>query len=123
MAPAKGKGAEKGDKGARSASDDVDALFQLPQSEFTAARNALAARLKKAGHPERADEVKALAKPPVSAWAVNQLYWRHREAFDRLITTGEQFRQAQAAQLSGQSADLRGPLEARRSALSDLSRM
>jgi DNA repair exonuclease SbcCD ATPase subunit len=123
MAPAKGKGAEKGSTGARSAGGDVDALFQLPLSEFTGARNAQAARLKKAGHPEQADEVKSLAKPPVSAWAVNQLYWRHRDAFDRLMTTGEQFRKAQAAQLSGKSADLRGPLEARRSALSDLSRM
>jgi hypothetical protein len=122
MAPAKGKGAEKGDKGARSAANDMDALFRLPLSEFTAARNALAARLKKAGQPERADEVKSLPKPPVSAWTVNQLYWRHRDAFDRLMTTGDEFRKAQAAQLSGQSADLRGPLEARRGALSDLSR-
>ena len=29
--------------------DDVDALFRLPLAEFTGARNALAARLKKSG--------------------------------------------------------------------------
>ena len=103
--------------------DEVDALFQLPLPEFTAARNALAARLKKAGQADAAAEVKSLQKPPVSAWAINQLYWRHRKAFDRLMTTGEQFRNAQAAQLSGKSADLRGPLEARRAALAELSRL
>jgi DNA repair exonuclease SbcCD ATPase subunit len=103
--------------------DEIDALFQLPLTEFTAARNALAARLKKSGRADGAGEVKSLQKPPVSAWAVNQLYWRHRQVFDRLMTTGEQFRKAQAAQLSGKSADLRGPLEARRAALAEVSRL
>ena len=113
----------RGTSAERSVEDDVDALFRLPLAEFTAARNALAARLKKAGRADHAGEVKALSKPPMSAWAVNQLYWRNRDAFDRLITTGEQFRKAQAAQLAGRSADLRGPLEARRSALANLSRL
>lgn len=102
---------------------EVDALFQLPPGEFTAARNAFATRLKKAGHPDDAEQVKSLAKPSVTAWAANQLYWRHREAFDRLLDTGEKFRRAQAAQLSGKATDLRGPLEARRAALADLSKL
>jgi hypothetical protein len=102
---------------------DVDALFQLPLVEFTAARNALAARLKKAGHADEADQVKSLAKPSVSAWVVNQLYWRHRKAFDRLIATGEKFRTTQASQIAGKSADLRAPLEARRASLSELSKL
>jgi DNA repair exonuclease SbcCD ATPase subunit len=114
------KKAEKADSGAGT--DDLDALFQLPLGEFTAARKALAARLKKSGHATKADHVKALQKPPLSAWAVNQLYWRHRAAFDRLLDAGQQFRTAQTAQLAGRSADLRGPLEARREALADLSR-
>jgi hypothetical protein len=122
MATAKGQGGRgKGEE--RSVEGDIDALFQLPLTEFTAARNALAARLKKAGRADESGAVKALSKPPMSAWAVNQLFWRNRDAFDRLISTGEQFRKAQAAQLSGKSADLRGPLEARRSALADLSRL
>jgi hypothetical protein len=119
--------AGKGEEGRRKASegqiqDDLDALFQLPLSEFTAARNVLAGRLKKNGHADAASQVKSLAKPPASAWAVNLLYWRHRDAFDRLVTTGEQFRTAQASLLAGKSADLRGPLEARRVALAELSR-
>jgi hypothetical protein len=107
----------------KSTDSDIDALFQLPPAEFTAARNALASRLKKGGHPDEADAVKALPKPSVSAWAVNQLFWRHRKAFDRLIAAGEKFRGAQAAQLAGKAADLRGPLDARREALSELARV
>src|SRR5262249_45008010 len=57
------------------------------------------------------------------AWAVNQLYWRHREFFDRLIAAGETLGRAQASQLAGQTADMRGPLAERREALSDLSRL
>ena len=102
---------------------DIDALFQLPPAEFTAARNTLAGKLKKAGKDEEADRVKALPKPSLPAWAVNQLYWRHRKAFDQLIEAGERFRIAQSAQLSGKNADLRGPLDARREALSELTRL
>lgn len=105
----------------KSAEDDLDALFQLPLAEFTAARNALAARLKKAGDAEGAEKAKALTKPSVPAWAVNQLYWKHRIAFDRLLDAGERFRTAQTTQLAGKSADIRAPLEARRAALADLS--
>jgi len=100
-----------------------DELFRLPLSEFTAARNTLAAKLKKDGDSEESDRIKALSKPPLSAWVVNQLYWKHRSAFDRLLMAGEQFRNAQAAQLAGKSADLRGPLDARREALGELTKL
>jgi hypothetical protein len=101
---------------------DIDALFQLALPDFTAARNALASRLKKAGHPDQAEAVKGLQKPPLSAWTVNQLFWKHRIAFDKLLEAGQKFRTAQVAQLSGRSSDIRGPLEARREALADLSK-
>lgn len=101
---------------------DLDALFQLPLAEFTAARNALAGRLKKDGLADEADQVKALAKPPVSAWTVNQLFWRHRREMDALLEAGERFRKAQAAQLAGKASDLRQLLEARRETLATLSR-
>lgn len=125
MATSKEEGERgKGARDARPAAVDaeIDALFQLPLAEFTAARNALAARLKKAGRSDDANQVKALQKPSVPAWTVNQLYFRRRDAFDRLIATGERFRKAQASHLAGKPADIRGPLEARRSALSDLAR-
>src|SRR5215471_14256337 len=100
---------------------EVDELFALPLAEFTSARNTLAARLKREGHAAEADQVKALAKPSTSAWAVNQLYWKHRELFDRLLETSRQYREAQAAQLSGKTTDLRTPGDARRGVISELS--
>lgn len=101
--------------------DEVDALFSLPLAEFTGARNALAAKLKKSGREDEKAEaarVKALAKPSVSAWAVNQLYWNHRKAFDKLIASAERFHKAQK---SGKVADMRESIDARREALTDLS--
>jgi len=103
--------------------DEVDALFKLPLGEFTPARNALAARLKKAGQPAMADAAKAVPKPSVAAWVVNQLYWRHRGPFDRLIEAGDRFRQAQSAQQTRNSAGVREHLEARREAQAALVRI
>jgi hypothetical protein len=117
------KGSPKTERGSRTHQDDVDELFKLPLGEFTASRNALAARLKKNGQAGDAEAIKALPKPSVAAWVVNQLYWRHRDEFDRLIDTGERFRRAQAAHLAGKSADVRAPLNARREALSSLARI
>src|SRR6266850_6614275 len=101
--------------------DDVEALFRLPLAEFTGARNTLAARLKKSGQGDEADLVKALAKPSVSAWAVNQLFWNHREAFEQLIASGERFHKAQTSRHAGKVADMRTALDARREALRHLS--
>jgi hypothetical protein len=98
--------------------DDIDALFKLPLTEFVGARKALAARLKQKGFVSEAEGVKALAKPSISAWTVNQLYWRHREAFDELIATSQRFRKAQA---TGKMVNMREALDARRDALSHLS--
>jgi hypothetical protein len=96
----------------------VDGLFKLPLGEFTFARNALVAELKKAGHLAEANAAKALAKPSVSAWVVNQLYWRHRESFDRLIEAGDRLRRAQTSQLKNDAG--REPIIARREAATAL---
>ncbi len=98
--------------------DDINALFKLPLTEFISARKALAARLKKNGLVSEAEGVKALAKPSISAWTVNQLFWRHREAFDELIATSQRFRKAQ---VTGKMVNMREALDARREALSHLS--
>jgi hypothetical protein len=101
--------------------DEVDELFKLPLAEFTGARNALAAQLKKTGRADDANLVKTLTKPSISAWAVNQLYWNHRDAFGRLLAAGQRFRKAQTSGLAGKGADMRGSLDARRAALLHLS--
>src|SRR5262245_31490570 len=102
--------------------DDVDQLFKVPLAEFTGFRNALATRLKKEGRGDDAERIKALSKPSVSAWAVNQLYWNERDAFERLLEAGERLRHAQAAQLAGKTVDIKEPRDARRDALTELSR-
>ena len=77
--------------------DEVDRLYALPLEEFTAARNNLAAALKKEGKAEEADEVKNLRKPSISAWAVNQLARKERMQVRSLVTSADRLRKAQAA--------------------------
>jgi len=101
----------------------IDALFRLPPPEFTAARNDLVTRLKKDGRTDAAGLVRALTKPSVSAWTVNQLFWRHRTTFNRLIVAGDRLRQAQSSRLAGRSANVRTPLGEVREALSELTRL
>ncbi len=107
--------------GDRKLDDDIDALFRLPLAEFTSERNTLAAQLKRDGRRDEAERVKLLAKPSISAWAVNQLYWLHREDFDHLISTVKRFHQRQASRPAGKVADMRESLDVRREALSHLS--
>jgi hypothetical protein len=81
---------------------DIDQLYQLPLAEFTAARNAM---LKHTSGAERA-EVRKLAKPNAPAWLVNQLYWRRRKTYDRLIDASERLRTAHRQRIGGKAADV-----------------
>ena len=54
-------------------------------SEFTAARNELAKRLRKAGQDDAAERVQALKKPSVPVWAANQLARRHPDEVQALV--------------------------------------
>ncbi len=93
----------------------IDDLYQQPLNDFTAARNALAKTLSK----DDAKRVKALAKPTVVPWAVNQVYWRARHTYERVMKSGEQLRKAQIAALEGRKADVRAAGEAHRRAIAD----
>ena len=95
--------------------DKIDDLYKLPLDEFTAARNALAKSL----GGDDGKRVKALAKPNLVPWAVNQVYWRARGTYDRLLKAGERLRKAQIAALEGRSADVRGATDAHRHAIAD----
>jgi hypothetical protein len=91
----------------------IDELFAGPLAEFTTARNALAKTLTGSD----AAQVKALAKPTVVAWAVNQLYWHARAKFNRVIEAGERVRKSQIAALEGKTVDLRAVTAAHREAI------
>jgi hypothetical protein len=90
------------------AEKDLDRLYGLPREEFTSARNALVSELRNAGRKEDAEEVRALKKPPVSAWAVNQLARRHPQEVAELVKAGDALRKAQRDVLGGKKgADVR----------------
>lgn len=91
---------------ARDVETGIDRLYQLPLNEFTAARNALG---KESGG--EAARIRALEKPSVPAWAVNQLYWHDRETWNALIAAAERLRDVHRALLAGRKADLRAASE------------
>jgi hypothetical protein len=99
---------------------EVDKLYQAPLAEFTAARNALVARIKAAHGADAAAHVKALAKPSIAAWTLNQLYWRHQPEFMALLMAGDGLRLAQQQRLGGADVDLAPPTRARQSAVDTL---
>lgn len=81
---------------------EIDKLFQLPPADFTAARNALAK-----GAGAHAGTIKGLTKPPIAAWAVNQLYWKDPETYEALIDAASEMRKTHRAVIEGRKADLR----------------
>jgi hypothetical protein len=99
---------------------DVDQLFALPLEEFTAARNALAKELTQAGDRDGAATVKAMRKPSVTAWALNQVSRARSADIDRLLATGEQLRRAQHEALEGDPSQLR---DARRTFQDEVDRV
>lgn len=93
--------------------NEIDELYALPPAAFTDARNALAKRI---GGVQGAT-VRALVKPQLAAWAVNQVYWRDRVAFDRLVKAAEAVRATHRRLVSGDSADVAGAEAAHADAL------
>jgi hypothetical protein len=78
------------------------ALYQLPLEQFVATRDQLARRLRAAGDRATAREVAALRRPPVSAWAANQLAHAAPHALEEWLEAGAALRQAQQEALAGQ---------------------
>ncbi len=78
-----------------SLADVAYQLYGLPPGEFTKARDA-AARTSRADDRGLADEIKALRKPSVAAWAVNLLVRSRPSLLDEVLALGVSLRQAQA---------------------------
>jgi hypothetical protein len=78
------------------------ALYRLPLEQFVATRDQLVRRLRAAGDRDRARQVAALRRPPVSAWAANQLAHAAPNAVAELLEVGAGLRQAQQDALAGQ---------------------
>jgi len=99
---------------------EVDKLYQAPLAEFTAARNALVTRIKAAHGADAAAHVKALAKPSIAAWTLNQLYWRHQPEFMALLMAGDGLRLTQQQRLGGAEVDVAPATRARQAAIDAL---
>jgi hypothetical protein len=99
---------------------EVDKLYQAPLAGFTAARNALVARIKAAHGADAAAHVKALVKPSIAAWTLNQLYWRHQAEFMALLMAGDALRLVQQQRLGGAEVDVAPATRSRQSAMDTL---
>jgi hypothetical protein len=75
---------------------EIERLYALPLDEFTAERDALAKRLRSDGDREAAAEAKALKKPSVAAWAVNQVRRDRPEDVRRLLEVTEELHRVYA---------------------------
>ena len=71
-------------------------LYQGPHEAFVAKRQELAGELKRAGDKTNAARLAKLPRPSLTAWAVNQLWWHARSAFDELFETAQQVRTGKA---------------------------
>src|SRR5262245_18587450 len=105
-----------------SAEERIDALYDRPLEEFVAARNALAKELGKEGAKDKAAEVKLLAKPSISAFALNQLVRKHGEAVNAFLRASDRLARAQLRAMSGagNDQDFKNATAEQRAALDEL---
>jgi hypothetical protein len=98
----------------------IDSLYALEPEAFTAARDQHAAELRGAGERDAAKRVKALRRPTVAAWAVNQVVRRHPDKVDELLRVTDELGATQRDALTGGQRDLRAVSERRQEQLDQL---
>lgn len=92
---------------AKPVGQGLEDLYAEPLADFTNRRNALAKELRDAGDREAADDVKALRKPSLPAWAINQGVRADHKAAAKLLDAGDALRGAHEQALGGDADDLR----------------
>src|SRR5919197_4395542 len=107
----------------KASGSEIDALFELAPETFTSARDKLAKRAANEGRADEAKAIKALRRPTVAAWAVNQLVRRRPADVEELLEMGSALRRAQRKVLSGVGGgDFREASESRRKMITRLVR-
>jgi hypothetical protein len=101
----------------------IERLYALPPGAFTAARQELAARLRREGRRQDAAAVKALRRPTPAAWAVGRLLRLEPQRFKEMLEAGRQARQAQRSVLAGKGASSEAATGALRESLSTAKRL
>ncbi len=95
----------------------IDDLFALDPNAFVAARDQLARELRGDGDKEAARAVKALRRPSVPVWALNQVARTQAGAIGAALETNEAARRAQTDVVNGaEPSVLRAALGERRAA-------
>jgi DNA repair exonuclease SbcCD ATPase subunit len=74
----------------------AEALYGLVPDEFTEARTRAEKDARAAGDRDLATQVKALRRPAVPAWAVNQLVRERGDLVHQVVALGESLREAQS---------------------------
>jgi hypothetical protein len=93
------------------AEQGLDRVFGAPLEEFVSERNALAKELSAAGKDGEAADVKALKKPSVSAWALNQGVRADAKAAKAVLKAAKALEVAQDEALQGEGFGLRDAQE------------
>jgi hypothetical protein len=97
--------------------EDVAALYQVVPEQFVAARGALVKRLRSEGRSADAAQVAKLRRPPVTAWALNQVARTAPKLLANLHQAGDGLRRATEAALAGDASGLRPARGAERAAV------
>jgi hypothetical protein len=84
--------------------DPAEPLYLVPPAGFVAARNALVSELKKAGKKAEAAAVKALTKPSLPAFALNQVARQHPEAIAAVLASTDEIARAQSGGVGNEIA-------------------
>jgi hypothetical protein len=104
-----------------STEDEIGNLYSLPLDEFTAARDALAKRVRDEDDRAEAERIRKLKKPTRAAWAVNRGVHADRAAAKRLIDAGKRLERAQNAALGGGgSAKLKDAMAGQQAAIEEM---
>ena len=93
-------------------------LAAVPPKAFARERDALAARLREAGHAKAAAQVEARRVPTVPVWVVNRLALEHPDDIQALIAAAERVKVAQIGR--GQAGSLAKATAGHRAALERL---
>lgn len=103
---------------------DVKDLYAGPLEQFVERRDALSRELRAAGEREAADEVRALRKPTVAAWALNQLVRRRARELERFLAVAERLRDIQRRALATEVSreEMRATSSDYREAVAELGR-
>jgi hypothetical protein len=86
--------------------DALDELYAAAPEQFVPTRARLVKALRASGANDDAAILARTRKPPVAAWALNQLSRRNRREVDLLLDAGHRLREAQTAVLRGASRDV-----------------